>query len=320
MEDPPPEEQAPLPTGSKLPDDPIETGPCALELALYDADSGAALKGKIHLYRLDAPGNEDWTRGDRLQAVITVPVEGATILNLPAGQYRPHCITQRYPGFDLAPLEVSGSLTRCAMRVAMPRISAAWLIVHDETSRAIEEGTLRGHRRTQSSRSLNPAWLQERKLREPDRYIRIGGGWGSGRGGSRRRRAVAEDGRYQLGRYAEDIWDRHVKVGWTWGAQGRTEVYARLDLERWTEKTFVGVSVPLNWVHDSVLMPDGGFAIDAGAKIRTWCPAVTDDTEPVIKVLVELKGYEKLSFEFAANDWIPARTLVAKRTDEAADR
>ena len=93
-----------------------------------------------------------------------------------------------------------------------------------------------------------------------------------------------------------------------------------MKLERWTETTFVGVSVPLAWVHQSVLMPDGGFAIDAGAKIRAWCPAVTDDTESVVKVRVELKGYETLSFEFAANDWIPAKTLVAKRTDEAADR
>ncbi|MHC4452401.1 MAG: hypothetical protein ACYS0E_20045 [Planctomycetota bacterium] len=313
---PRPKENAPEPeqASSKLPEDPLETGSCALELSLYDADSGAALKGKVRLYRLDVPGNEHYERGDQLQVVVAVPLEGATVKQLPEGWYRPHCTTQRYPGPDLDPFLVSGSVTRQSLPAAMPRVYAAWLIVRDETGSEIDVGTLRGSRRTHSGRSQDPAWFKERKLRHPDRFILIGGGWGGARGGSRRRRAVAEDGRYSLGRYPEDVWDRHVKVGWTWSADGRTDVLVRLDLERWKESTFVGVSVPLEWVHRAVLMPDGGRAIDAGAKFKAWCPAVSDDSDLVVHVNVAMAGYEDLEFEFVPNDSIPTRTLTIKRT------
>jgi len=311
---PRPKEEAPEPeqASSKLPKDPVATGACALELSLYDADSGAAVKGEVRLYRLDVPGNEHWERGDQLQAVVDVPVEGATIEKLPAGWYRPHCTTQRYPGPDLDPFEVSGTLTRRSLRPEKPRVSTAWLIVRDETGREIEVGTLRGSRRTHSRRKQDPAWLKERKLRHPDRYILIGGGWGSGRGGMRRHRVFAEEGAYRLGRYPEDTWDRNVKVSWTWSTDGRTSVQVNMNLERWTESTFLGVSAPIEPIHESVLMPHGGLAIDAGAKFQAWCPAVSDESEPIVKVRVELEGYEELQFEFAPNDSIPTRTLVAK--------
>ncbi|MHC4849831.1 MAG: hypothetical protein ACYTEG_15445, partial [Planctomycetota bacterium] len=264
---PRPKGNAPEPeqASSKLPEDPLETGSCALELSLYDADSGAPVKGEVRLYRLDVPGNEHYERGDQLQVVVEVPVEGATVEKLPSGWYRPHCTSQRYPGPDIEPILVSGSLTRCSLRPAAPRVYTAWLIVRDETGREIEVGTLRGSRRSHSGRKLDPAWFKERKLRHPDRYIGIGGGWGGGRSGSRRHRVVAEEGVYRLGRYPEDTWDRNVKVGWTWSGKGRTDVHVNLNLERWTETTFVGVSVPIEPIHESVLMPDGGLAIDAGA-------------------------------------------------------
>jgi hypothetical protein len=40
----------------------------------------------------------------------------------------------------------------------------------------------------------------------------------------------------------------------------------------------------------------------------------------VVKVRVELAGYEKLQFEFVPNESIPARTLTAKRTVATAPR
>ena len=50
-------EQQPEPAkrGPANPPDPVETGPCSLELALYDAWTGAAIRGTVRLYRLDAP-------------------------------------------------------------------------------------------------------------------------------------------------------------------------------------------------------------------------------------------------------------------------
>ena len=98
-------------------------------------------------------------------------------------------------------------------------------------------------------------------------------------------------------------------MAWTWNADGRTGVTVRIGLERWVETTFVGVSVPIERVHRSVFLPDGGLAKDARASFATWCLAVSDESEPVVRVRVSLEGYEDLSFSFDPREPIPARTL-----------
>ncbi|MHC4939337.1 MAG: hypothetical protein ACYTHK_10240 [Planctomycetota bacterium] len=313
-------EQQPAKRGPANPPDPVGTGPCSLELALYDAWTGAAIRGTVRLYRLDAPANEHWNRGDQLQAVVDVAVEGTVVGGLPAGRYRAHCVTQRYPGTDHAEFEVAGELSRCALSVETPRAHDAWLIVRDERGMAIEAGTLRGDLQNFSGRRLDPAWFNKRTLKVPSDTILLGGGWGGGRGGMRMRKARAVDGRYLLGRYREDAWEKSTRVGWTWKAEGRTSVHVKIVLERWRETTFVGVSVPLEWVERSVLMPDGGLASDAGAELRTWCPAVSDDSKTVVKVRVRLNGYEDLEFEFEPHDAVPVRTLEPKRAEPPSDR
>ena len=47
--------------------DPPEQGQCDLTLDFIDSITGEAVSGEVKLYRLDAPGNELWTRGDQLQ-------------------------------------------------------------------------------------------------------------------------------------------------------------------------------------------------------------------------------------------------------------
>lgn len=310
-----PEPEAPLPelAPRATPSDPVERGPCTLEFHLQDAETGEPVAGVVALYRLDAPGNEHWTRGDRLQASVEVPVGGTNVEDLPAGFYRPHCLSQRFPPIDHESFEVTGARTTWVVRVPMPRSFRAFLVVRDENGRGIERGDLSGISLSSSMRPAEPHWLRPRAPRDSG-ILGLGGGAGGSRvrSGSRRFGAVGPRGRYQLATYAEDDCRLHRRVLWFWRSAGRSEVRALLDLEGWRETTFVGVSVPLAPIHAAVLLPSGQRAVDAGAEFSAWCYARAEEAPARIEVQVRLAEFQDLRFAFAPGDELPVRTMVAK--------
>ena len=294
-------------------DDPLERGDCALELHLQDAETSEPVAGVVALYRLDAPGNEHWTRGDQLQANVDVPVGGATVEGLPAGLYRPHCLSQRFPPIDHESFEITGARTTWVVRVPMPRSFRAFLVVRDEDGRGLERGDLSGISLGSSMRPAEPHWLRPRRARDAG-IIGLGGGAGGSwnRSGTRRRGAAGPRGRYLLNAYAEDDCRLHRRVLWFWRSPGRSEVRALLDLEVWRETTFLGVSVPLAPIQEAVLLPSGQRAIDAGAEFSAWCDAHPEEAPARIEVQVRLADFQELRFAFAPGEEPPVRTMVAK--------
>jgi len=298
------------------PEDPVEEGECSLHIALADRDSGRELAGSVALYRLDAPGNEHWTRGDQLQCMVDVAVGGTLVEKLPGGAYRIFCLDQPAKSEDPEAFLVSGALTRRTFAIPSPRWFEAWLVVVDENGRRFDRGRLRGGGRYHTDRSMEPGWRVARALREPDKYF-TGRGFGAGAMGGRSvRAATAVDGRFPLGRYLEDARRRVGHVRWSWQSPERTEVRVEIDQAGARPREYGGISIPIDPIRRSILLPDGGSALERGARIEAWHDAAEGrPPEPalaVIRVRATLNGHEPLEFEMRADDPPPVRTMVAK--------
>lgn len=75
--------------GRRLPpEDPIEKGHSIAHVHVLDATTREPLEGRVQLWRLDAPENTDWCRGDQLQSVRKANANGASFPFLPEGRYR----------------------------------------------------------------------------------------------------------------------------------------------------------------------------------------------------------------------------------------
>lgn len=115
---PPPEEWV-LEDESDRPPDPVESGPASLFLRLIDAHSGDAIASRLELWRIEAPGNADWSAGDQLQLTADVPAEGARFPSLPEGRYRASCA--RADGGSVLPeFEVRAPHTEVELALELP--------------------------------------------------------------------------------------------------------------------------------------------------------------------------------------------------------
>ena len=64
-------------------------------LEVFERTTREPVATTLHLWRLDAPGNEHWTAGDQRQAIVEVAAGGSWIRELPAGRYRARCVAER---------------------------------------------------------------------------------------------------------------------------------------------------------------------------------------------------------------------------------
>ncbi len=105
---------------SELPPYPPESGPASLTLRLVDARDGASVASGVEPWRVDAPGNADWSPGDQLQATVDVPPDGVRLTGLPEGRYRAACasaLASREP----PEFELSAAHTSVALELELPR-------------------------------------------------------------------------------------------------------------------------------------------------------------------------------------------------------
>ncbi|MFQ5844362.1 MAG: hypothetical protein ACE5JG_05160, partial [Planctomycetota bacterium] len=170
------EEQEPPEEWDEPPEDAVERGPCSLVLQAVDLDTGTPIELYGDLWRLDAPGNELWTRGDQLQAHVTVKPGGTQVDNLPAGDYRVHATSQRRDTDDPPTFGVEGALTHRTLRIPLPREHRVFLKVFDENGRLVRQGVRTDGLFSSSSSGARekPPWLEERRLRRGEYYGGMG--------------------------------------------------------------------------------------------------------------------------------------------------
>jgi hypothetical protein len=304
------------------PPDPIQRGDCTLVLELTGEASEQPLDTTLELWRINEPGNEHWTAGDRRIATPKTEDGQVEITDLAAGRYRIHAYGQRKGSRDPVAFDVAGVRTVVALALPAPRRFQVRLRVYDQAGRFVLRGKKQSGGASSYSRSgdRKPDWVKSRRLHEGflNGSISIGGGCGSGGGRGALVPVEALDGAFDMLTMRES--ERRRSWSRTWylhPEEGSTvSLYARSDTAR--DRTFVGVTLPRAELHDAIRLPDGSRAIDAGARIKASCSAVlvqADGLEPdwrslPIEVRVHLKGYADLAFKHTLAQPLEDRTLV----------
>ncbi|MCK6458603.1 MAG: hypothetical protein L6Q95_01755 [Planctomycetes bacterium] len=315
--EPAPGEAAPAPEAPSVRGDPVERGECAIFLRVLDAKTEQPVASTVDLWRLDAPGNGDWTAGDQLHVTAEVPAEGARLEGLPAGVYRPVCLAARYSSDDPPPFLIEGALTEVAIRAETPRSLYAYVKVVDPRGVPMPTGGVRGgYHRGWTDRERRPAWTTGRLPR--------GGGVASslparvgGRGGTRSSstKPVPQPAEgFRLGPFPEDTKKSAVLHYFTVQVEGCGDVRVAVPGTAADGSTFLGLSVPLATVPGDLRMRDGRTIAEAGGKVSATFVAVPLDASapaPLLSdrpfhVYVAVPGFKDLSFEHRLGEPIPS--------------
>jgi len=314
---PPPPLEKPVETvkvkePAKAAPDPIEKGDCTLFLRVVDEASGNPISTQVELWRLNAPENEHWTEGDQKQRDTLVPKEGVDIVDLPVGDYRVVVAGQRRASEDPQPFHVSGDRTLVCLSVPLPRSFRVFLKVLDENGIPLREGGLRTSQ-AWSGAAVAPSLVGVRRRKSPRdagghfSISGIGGATLTSRTRTRLGVRPGNDDRFDLGLVDESARKRgEGPATVNFILAGRTQVSVQVSSDEAGEKTYFGVSVPMEWIEALVFMPDGRSAKEAGGSFRASCAAIPVDGAPPfgwsrtlpIKVSVVLPGYKKLEFEY----------------------
>lgn len=321
--EPAPAEASPAGEAPALPPDPAERGECAMLVRVLDAETQQPIASTVDLWRLDAPGNEEWTAGDQLQLTAEVPAEGARLEALPAGFYRPICLAERFSAEDPPPVRVEGPLTEVTFRILMPRKLHACVKVVDVRGAPLPKGSVRQGSRTWHNRWRDPAWRKPRALRGAKRnvYLQLGGGGG---GAYVRAKGIPQPpGGFRLGPFAEDSKQSEVRYHVTVAVEGCNDVRVAVPGAATDGLTFLGLAVPFATVGGELRMQDGRTVAEAGGKVWASFKAVALDASASAPLLSDLPfhidvtvpGYKPVAFEHCLGEPLPS--LVFERAVES---
>ena len=304
-------------TALPTPPDPVGVGDCSLLLALTDEASGAPVASRVLLYRLNAPGNEHWTAGDQLQAMLDVPKEGLWVHGLPQGSYRIHALAQRRGSDDAFRFGVRAETTEKRIAVPMPRRFASFLVIVNERGQPIPTAKLRvGGRFHMYGKPVVP-WLRSRKLREPERYATVlGFGAGCGSYGRCGQRALTAGPRgFVLGEFFEDSRSRETSQSLTARLERRTRVRVRRSHSVARDQTWIALSLDPQPIRESVFFPDGSPVPAKRVEIRGDAVLAPDPCPPdfwrrlEVTVRVQMAGYQTLEFGVRPGEHLEPRYL-----------
>jgi len=272
----------------ELPEDPVETGPCSLTLNLTSAESEQPVQATAELWRLDAPGNEHWKRGDQLQARLDVPREGIAVDNLPAGRYRVFSGDQRVNSADPPAFEVAGPRTVVTLSLPMPRKFHVHVRIYTESGHVLLRATrddLGGS--TYAGTVDPPKWRKERWLKSGNWFggtRSLGIGCGSSRAPAYE--VAGTEAGFYLGVCREDARRSSRTSSHSFENEGRTSVSLFLTGEIQRDHSYIALSVPVEPILASIVLPDGRLASEAGADIRIYCSARLEEPDvPTVSTL-----------------------------------
>lgn len=292
------------------PPDPVENGPGTLVLTVLAEEKGPPLYGSVALWRIDAPGNEHWLPGDRLQATVKLSAGRVEIAGLPEGRYRAVYSGQRGASEDPSAFEVRGPRSEVTLRVPLPRRFAGSLRLVDERGVALRESSVLPWVWGRTYVTDDPPWVKARELRQPGRYwLRLGGG--AGGGGSHRapKRIQGKEGVFAVGTFDEPTRAEKPYLNVRMLSTGRNDVEIKLGEGATGPTTHLGVTLPLALVLQRLALPDGSPVFGSVAKVEATCIAelVTEAMPPdrwrtlPVRVLVTLPGYEPLEVTATAD-------------------
>ncbi len=312
------EETEPEPVADEdLPPDPVGRGDCALTIRLHGIGTRAPVAAGIQLWRLGAPGNDDWSEGDQLQLRCDVPPSGTSLYDLPAGRYRIFSGDARRGAHDPPEFLLEEGHSDADLPMDMPRRMTATLLILDERNRQVTEAIRTDGGRGSATSSLDdePDWVVARNLRRGAacRSVMCSSGGGGGR--SRPVAVTATRDGFLVGEFTEASRTSRRSSSHTFRVPDQTDVRLHFANDHPAPWRFVARSVPRGPLRDSVLV--GGRPLPANARFQAWSDA--RDVPGPIQVQVQLDGYEKLEFEWTPGEWLPFRELAPSPACPAPD-
>ncbi|MGB0952696.1 MAG: hypothetical protein ACPG31_05700 [Planctomycetota bacterium] len=173
---------------SELPPDPLQFGESAVEIKLLDSLTLEPVSGTVQLWRLNAPGNEDWFSGDQLQHTAKA-VDGVFRADqLPEGDYRIYAIFAK-DGAESGPaFKIEGRSTSLTQEVIMPHPEEIVLVLYRADGTRIlgvsGEGFewQEGGNTSSQDMDYEPSWLNRRWPHHDAVFesMSMGGGWSGG--------------------------------------------------------------------------------------------------------------------------------------------
>lgn len=304
--------------------DPIQTGECTLALELIDFETRAHVAGTVHLWRLDAPGNEHWNAGDQLQASLEVPDDGLGIPDLPEGRYRVRSEQEADCVEDPEPFVVTGGWTRVVVEIHVPRSFPIYLRVYDQEGREVEEAEVYLMEVGCSCDDpLDPSWRQRRTRKgSPDDFKSRGSRTGIFRDPTWQTVRAGPNG-LLLGEVPQD--DRRKRIKWRGGLRvpGKQVIKLEPSGDLTAPGRYVSVLIDPAIVKDHLFMPDGSSARSLGTRLHIEPSVLSVDealpSEPwrSVPIRVSLAGYydwEPFEYTFTLLDLpLPDRYLVMKK-------
>lgn len=305
------------------PEDPVVGGAASLDLFLRDAASHEPVASTIRLWGLDAPGNEHWTRGDQLQAVVWVPVAGLSIGELAEGRYRVVVLKEGDQHEDPRSFVVGPGRNRIVLDVQPARALPAFAVLVDQDGRRIESAQMKRAGAGDTSCVVNsPSWViaRERRIpRESGGEVTIGGSAGS-YSASFRKVTAGPDG-FALGASRENSREQALSQRFRFRKEGFAEAEVVVHGGHHDQRTYLSVLIDPLPVLQRIHLPEGGTAEQCPQRVTILagsirqCDARNDTPWLDIPIRVQLSpsantDYQPFAFTFTLREGPPAPMVL----------
>lgn len=309
--------------------DPVQTGECSLLLNFYDSVTDEPVSGKADLWRLDAPGNKHWTKGDQKQKRVKAEAGQVRIDNLPHGRYRVFTHFAREGADSAQEFSIAGELTTVSIPVELPQSEEAFLILVDASGQRISNPKGRkleirnqGYS-TGLNRNLKPKW---EVARSPLDANALGGmGLGGGHMGPSSRRWLPVDMGAQgisLGELRQNSRQRRrtYNRGFRVDSEFRTTVMVQIS----GPGNYVAILPSHRDIHDHLEFPADATRLDLMDELWLTVKAVPIDAS-IGETLSSQWGLSEVHIRISASEyknvsvkWIPGKSPCPTFSSRAA--
>lgn len=314
------EEQEVLFEEGEAPPDPIERGACSLAIALWDPESGAPVDGSVTLWRIDAPANDDWGRGDQEYAQGRARDGNVTFHELAEGTYRLVLHEQRRDRDDPPAFEVAGAWTHVTLEVERARATTVYLTIFDETGRRLEQA--RWGDPTTNSSPLTPPWQEHRPLLDATLDVFFEE-WSmhSSSYGSLPTHTAGPRG-FAVGPFGWSTRSSDQSYELSVLCDGGARILLEVDGDRCAEEIHLAaVSIPADPLRAHVALADGRSLEDERGALLVRCTPIEwdpDTTRDVwldipLTIHVDVPGHQELEFEHRVRDGAPPLRVLEPR-------
>lgn len=184
----------------KGPPDWVESGDASVVVRVVDGRTRAPGHGQVDLWRIDAPGNESWSRGDQRQQIERLDGGVVRFDGLAPGLYRVF-LTRCMPGArEPEPFEVTEGTREVLVEAEFPRRFPLYLDVRLPDGSPVDRVDVDVTKTGGSLSTLRPRWLRPRhQLAEPS--------LAGGAAGSSSRRRLRDLRRTESGFLIREVWE-----------------------------------------------------------------------------------------------------------------